>query len=112
MKNIVKYIDEFCKKKNIQWVKEYGVLGLAPIKDIDFDESVIRELKFIKSDGKFSYNNCLINENLFLIFEGNLHHLKLKYDFSDEWKNHLAMMIETNKKVDKFNTYIEESIDE
>ena len=95
MKNIVEHIDDFLKKKDIAWVDKQvfehipfsGTCRLA--KEEDFSQKQMQELKFKSKEGKEFFKSCLITENLFLVFDGSAWKLKLKYDFSAEWKNYL-----------------------
>ena len=123
MKNIVEHINNFLSKKSIIW-RNKAILDAADGKfvaatDEDFSNNEMQSLKLVNSN-KFNVavKQILINENLFLVFDA--FGSKLEKDFSNEWKNYLANIKSKDHKIDKeveekvenFNAYLEESIDE
>ena len=122
MKNIVEYIDGFLKKKNIQWYNEeiFSVIAERYVKaiDPDFENYEMQQFRLRNAEGKIAPKQILVTDNLFLVF--NVFGNKLEKDFSTEWKNYLEKIKIKSQKIDKeveekienFNAYLEESIDE
>ena len=122
MKNIVEYIDGFLKKKNIQWYNEeiFSVIAERYVKaiDQDFENYEMQQFRLRNAEGKIAPKQILVTDNLFLVF--NVFGNKLEKDFSTEWKNYLEKIKIKSQKIDKeveekienFNAYLEESIDE
>ena len=110
MKNIVEYIDEFLKKKGVEWYNK-AILDVADGKfvaatDKDFSNNEMQSLKLINSEFGTAVKQILINENLFLVFDefGS----KLQKDFSNEWINHLLRQPEIQEE--SFKKFINKSL--
>lgn len=121
MKNIVEYINNFLNKKGIEWVNKKVLNSIdgkfVTATDEDFSNNEM-QIVLLPLGCDTAVKQILFNENLFLVFDelGN----KLEKDFSTEWKNYLEKIKIKSQKIDKeveekienFNAYLEESIDE
>lgn len=122
MKNIVEYIDGFLKKRNIQWYNEeiFSVIAERYVKaiDPDFENYEMQQFRLRNAEGKIAPKQILVTDNLFLVF--NVFGNRLEKDYSNEWRNYLEKIKIKSQKIDKevkekienFNAYLEESIDE
>lgn len=121
MKKNVKHINMFLKNRGMDWCNQkiLDATGkFVKATDEDFSKNEMQTILLPLNSDDTAVKQVLVNENLFLVFDalGN----KLEKDFSTEWKNYLEKIKIKSQKIDKeveekienFNAYLEESIDE